>query len=204
MYSIFQTNECRRTGSCARRDVSLNLLGLPLIVSCSGGVKWWMTFCPGVTFTSSGGERVIHPHWVLSPGHRSRVIKLKIRLSSAEIKNEWDQTSNSPVCFRGVEIHNLSLSLFMWKYENNYLRVSNYLRNAYPTIRPKEVTHIHWTCEIIYKRRTFSCAVLLVYINRSPTDALLKQKWVREWFSYIFWGCDKRLKYYLRLEHFVW
>jgi hypothetical protein len=35
--SIFQTNENRSTGFCSRRDVSLDLLGLPLIVSCSGG-----------------------------------------------------------------------------------------------------------------------------------------------------------------------
>jgi hypothetical protein len=130
----------------------------------------------------------------LSPGHRSRVIKLKVRFSSSEVKNEWGQTSIPPVCFRGVEIHNLTLLLFTLKYENDGLRISNYLRNAYPTIRRMEITHIQWTCKIVYKRRTSRCAVLLGCINRSSTDALLKQKWVREWFLYISWGCDKQLK----------
>jgi len=41
-----------------------------------------------------------------------------------------------------MEIHNLTLLLFMLKYENNYLRISNRLRNAYPTIRRMAVTHI--------------------------------------------------------------
>jgi len=41
-----------------------------------------------------------------------------------------------------MEIHNLTLFLFALKYENNDLRISNCLRNAYPTIRRMAVTHI--------------------------------------------------------------
>jgi hypothetical protein len=48
-------------GFCVRRDVTLDHLRLPhsfLFWRLLLGVKWWMAFCPGITFTSSGGEAV--------------------------------------------------------------------------------------------------------------------------------------------------
>jgi len=68
---------------------------------------------------------------VLAPGYRSRVIKLTTRFCLVlRLRMSGGQTFTPPLCFRRVEIHNLTLLLFTLKYENNDLHICNCLRNA--------------------------------------------------------------------------